>query len=114
MKKIKEGEVFEMGGKLFTYRLDSGKIILSKSDKKSSSKKTFTPPTLDEVKAFFKEKGYSEESATKAFNHYELAEPKWTDTTGKPVRSWKQKMSTNWFRDEHKVKQEIKGVKFFQ
>jgi uncharacterized protein YdaU (DUF1376 family) len=65
-------------------------------------KKKFTPPTLEDVKVFFREKGYSEYGAAKAHEHYELAD--WHDTHGNPVLSWKQKMNTNWLKPEFKIK----------
>lgn len=63
--------------------------------------KQFTPPTLDEVKEYFKKNGYSEEAAKKAYDHYNIAN--WHDTTGKPVLSWKQKINTVWFKPEYKT-----------
>lgn len=102
-KTIKAGEPFILGGITYTYEIKGDKLILSKYSGKPSAKKGFDPPTLDEVKAFFKEKGYNEETAERAWNHYENGEPKWTDTTGKPVRAWKQKMLTNWCKPENKI-----------
>ena len=106
-KIIKAGEPFILGDITYTYEIRDSKLILSKykdSVKKvSSAKPGFIPPTLDEVKAFFKEKGYNEETAIRAWNHYENGEPKWTDTTGKPVKAWKQKMLTNWCKPENKI-----------
>lgn len=67
------------------------------------NKSSFVPPTLQEVKEFFKSKGYSEQGAIKAWEHYEYGEPAWHDANGKPVRAWKQKMNTNWLRDEFKI-----------
>jgi hypothetical protein len=61
---------------------------------------TYIPPTLDEVKIYFKENGYSDEAAIKAFEHYSLGN--WHDTNGKPVFAWKQKMHTVWFKPENK------------
>ena len=58
-------------------------------------------PTLEEVQAFFKENGYSIESATKAFKYYDDAN--WRDSRGELVRSWRQKMRGVWFRDEHRT-----------
>lgn len=72
----------------------------SEEEKKKNKRKNFSPPTLDEVKKYFKDSGYTEQSAEKAFNHYNVAD--WHDTNGNKVRSWKQKMSTNWFKDENK------------
>lgn len=63
--------------------------------------KKFEPPTEDEVRSYFLENGYSEWAASKAWRHYELGH--WTDASGKPVKNWKQKMHTNWFKDENKL-----------
>jgi len=66
--------------------------------KKRKAKK-FIPPTLEDVKAYFAEKGYSDMAAERAFNYYEAAG--WHDSTGKPVKSWKQKMVGVWFKPEN-------------
>jgi len=68
-------------------------------DSDKVKKKRFIHPEIWEVKAYFCEKGYSEESATRAFNGYDAAE--WHDTNGKPVRNWKQKMNNVWFKPEN-------------
>src|ERR1035437_8530033 len=60
-------------------------------DTKNDKKKIFVPPTLLEVHAYFKEKGYTETSATKAFEFYNCAD--WKDSNGKQVKNWKQKMN---------------------
>lgn len=72
-----------------------------KEEEEESKPKKFKPPTLDEVKAYFKEKGYTEESAIKAFEHYDLAD--WHDAKGSKVKNWKQKMNTNWLVEKNKV-----------
>jgi hypothetical protein len=64
-------------------------------------KHVFIPPALDEVKAYFKENGYTEEAALKAFNHYDAGN--WHDVNGNQVLSWKQKVVTNWFTEENKI-----------
>ena len=64
-------------------------------------KPKFTPPTLDEVKNYFIEKGYKVEAAVKAFNYY--AAGNWKDSNGRPVKNWQQKMNGVWFKDENKV-----------
>lgn len=69
---------------------------------KRREEKIFIAPTIMEVIDYFKEKGYSEFGARKAFDHYNEAD--WHDTHGKPVLSWKQKMSTNWLKEEFKIK----------
>lgn len=60
----------------------------------------YSAPTLEEVKSYFKEKGYRQEIAMKAFEYYDNAD--WHDSSGKKVRNWKQKMIAVWFKDEHK------------
>lgn len=72
-----------------------------KGKKEKKDKKKFIPPSLQDVKDFFKLRGYTEESAIKAFNHYDLAD--WHDAKGHAVQNWKQKMNTVWFRDENKI-----------
>jgi hypothetical protein len=67
------------------------------------SKNSFMPPTLDEVKVFFRENWYSEEVAIKSYHHY--AEKDWCDTYGNKVLNWKSKMRNNWFKDQYKIKE---------
>lgn len=74
-------------------------------------KKGFAPPSLKEVKKYFKEKGYSEESAAKAFDYYEAND--WMDSHGNKVKSWKQKMIGIWFKDENKKKNSSKNAHLF-
>ena len=64
--------------------------------------KVFTPPSISEVKEYFKEKGYSEQSAIKAFDYYDVAD--WKDSKGNKVKNWKQKMQGVWFKEENKTK----------
>ena len=54
-------------------------------------KKSFTPPTLEEVTAYCKERGNDVDPKT-FYDYFTAAE--WVDSMGKPVRSWKQKMIT--------------------
>lgn len=68
----------------------------------------FVPPSLDEVKNYFEEKGYSELAAEKAWNYYDAAE--WFDSRGKQVKNWKQKMNGVWFKPEN-LKSEPPGAK---
>lgn len=99
---IPESTEFVMNGTLFKYSVIDGNIQLTKLgvyDKKVKPK--FIPPTLDEVKVYFKEKGYSEVSAEKAFNYYDVAE--WKDSKGNQVKNWKQKMMGVWFKEENKA-----------
>jgi len=59
----------------------------------------FVPPSLDEVKAYFEEKGYQEAAAIRAWDYYEAGE--WKDSKGNKVKNWKQKMLSVWFKPEY-------------
>jgi hypothetical protein len=65
-------------------------------------KSSFKAPTLAEFNEYVLSKGYNLILAEKAYKHY--AEHGWKDAKGSPVVNWKQKVSTNWFRDEYKLK----------
>jgi len=62
-------------------------------------------PSLDDVIKYFIANNYSKESAIKAFNFYEVAN--WIDTKGNIINNWKQKMISQWFKDENKIVEEI-------
>jgi len=88
--------------------LETDKI---REDKETDKSKKFVPPSLEDVINYFQEKGYSEESAKRAFEYYNNADPPWTDSNGKKVRSWKSKMIAVWFKDENKEHED--GLKRF-
>jgi hypothetical protein len=76
-----------------------------KEEEKKSRKKTsapvFSPPTLDEVKEYFSQNGYTVAAAIKAYNFYNVAS--WVDSKGNKVRNWKQRMISVWFQPENKI-----------
>jgi len=63
------------------------------------------PPSLDSVKAYFIENGYSETAGIKAFNYYSVSD--WKDKNGVKVKNWKQKMQGVWFTDDNKIKSNV-------
>ncbi len=69
--------------------------------KERRDKKDFVPPDLDSVIGYFKEKGYTKEHGTKAFDFYDVND--WEDSKGNKVRNWKQKMISVWMKDEGKI-----------
>lgn len=82
-----------------------------KEIKGKESKEGDTPenpiPDLEEVKTFFKENGYSEESAAKAYSYYNQSiegtkKRNWRDSKGNIIKNWKMKMRAVWFKKEHK------------
>lgn len=103
MIKIPNNTEFSAAGRVWIVKEVNKKLIIENL-RAAGKNKEFIPPTLEEVKAFFKEKGYTEESAIKAYDYYAYAD--WKDSKGKQVLNWRQKFSSVWFRDEHKIKTE--------
>jgi hypothetical protein len=64
-------------------------------------KPSFVPPTIQEVRDYFAQKGYS--NADKAYEYYAVAG--WRDSKNNPVKNWKQKMFVNWMTEENKIEQ---------
>lgn len=69
--------------------------------KEINNKNIFVAPTLEEVKSYFKENSYKEETAITAFNYY--ASNDWKDKNNNQVKNWKQKMVGVWFKEENKI-----------
>jgi len=103
MKKIALDEEFSAVGGIYIFTNKEGKIVLQRV-RNAGKTKEFIPPTLEEVKSFFKGRGYSSESAAKFHDYYSLGN--WKDGKGNAVKNWQQKASSVWFRDEHKIKEE--------
>ncbi len=82
------------------YPTKERKVKERKENKSEAS--PFVAPSVLEVQAYFKEKGYTIEAAAKAHEFYNVAD--WKDSNGKQVRSWKQKMNSVWFKDGNKPK----------
>ena len=61
----------------------------------------FKPPTLEQVKKYFDEKGYDAQAAERAFLMYDAND--WKDSHGNQVKNWKMKMVQVWFKPEHKL-----------
>lgn len=105
MKKIKPGEEFALGNSVYTYSInEKGNVVITpmKALKgKLKKSKEFIPPTIEEVKAYFASKGYSEAGAIHAFEYYSSGD--WTDSKGNPVINWKQKMLQNMMFDKDKI-----------
>lgn len=91
-----------------------GTDLIKDKDKDKGIKRTrkvFTPPTLEEVRAYITEKNLSV-SADKFFAYYEAGS--WHDSKGNPVKNWKQKCLT-WERQSGgQVQQRPAQQKFFE
>lgn len=68
-------------------------------DRNNINKRSFIAPTLEEVKAYCKEKKHSS-IADKAYEYY--SELGWRDSTGKKIKSWKAKLLAVWFKPENR------------
>ncbi len=76
---------------------------------KNKSQSKFTPPTEAEVESYFIENGYSPHAGKKAHQYY--AANDWKDARGNPVKNWKQKMISVWFKPENEMsKQQVAGM----
>lgn len=82
--------------------MESSDSTGTNSSKRSAVTKKFIPPTSAEVEEYFLEKGYTKDSAKKAFDYYSAGN--WKDASGKQVKNWKQKMVGVWFKEENKIK----------
>lgn len=78
----------------------SDKEVDKEEDKKHIGRTKFTPPTLEEVQAYCKERGNKVDA--KAFFDY-FTTGGWKDSKGNPVKNWKQKIIT-WEKFEPKDK----------
>ena len=74
------------------------------ADKIRVDKKRIYIPTISEVELYFKDNGYTRDSAVKAFHYY--SENNWKDSRNNQVKNWKQKMQGVWFKEENKIKNE--------
>ena len=82
-------------------RLD--KTSVDSADKPRKTRKPFTPPTLDEVKAYISEHHYNVD-AKKFYDYFTVSG--WVDKKGDPVLNWKQKIITWSGRDQKGGKSE--------
>jgi hypothetical protein len=62
--------------------------------------KKFNPPSREDVIKYFEDNDYNPEIAKKAYLYY--SEQNWHDSQGKPIKNWKGKMISVWFKEENK------------
>ena len=92
------GAYTELEGKRYTDCLPVGiptvstdKNSIEENSKDKKSREKFTPPTLEEVKAYVKERNSSVDPV-KFWTYYDTGG--WKDGQGRPVKNWKQKLLT--------------------
>ena len=109
MLNVKENGAYTMSGlpngcQMVAERLPNGcpniskdKISKDKSIDSSPKRSRFTPPTLEQVKAYAKEANMNID-CEKFYKYFTVPNPDtgktWVDSKGNPVRNWKQKMLT--------------------
>lgn len=86
--------------------LDERSTPEGKGRERKGKGKEFIPPTLEEVKEYFKENEYSEQAAEKMFKSYSVAD--WHDSKGNKIKNWKQKSINIWFTEENKIKKTLR------
>ncbi len=98
-----KGQQMKANAKQMLNKNQQRKEEVNKNKRKEevNKNKAFVPPCLTDVKLFFEENGYL--GAEKAWQYYE--DGNWTDTNGKQVINWKQKMRVNWFKEKKQPEQ---------
>jgi len=91
-EEVVQGEALLDGGQLSTEELSTDYQVLSNEyippkKPKPRKPKPFIPPTIEEVEAYVRDKGYSF-SPQSFFDYYSSSN--WHFSNGKPVKSWKQ------------------------
>lgn len=79
---------------------------------KRKDKQPAPAPKIEDVKEYFKSKGYTNESACKFFEYYETTA--WRGANGNPVLNWKGKALSTWFTDKNKIKENTSTSSFFR
>ena len=91
-------------GELSNYR--TKELKKEGGEKKVKEKKKFIAPSVDEVRAYFEEKGFPLDLVQQVYSHY--ADADWTKANGSKVIDWKRTISNNWQEkfDRHKARQQ--------
>ena len=76
---------------------------IKKTEKQKRSKE-FIPPTLEEVKEYFKSRNLTESSAERFFDYYTTG--CWCDGKGDKIKNWKQKVIAVWDKPDNREKTE--------
>lgn len=71
---------------------------------KIKKNKEFIPPTLEEVKEYFKSRNLLESTAQRFYDYYTAG--CWKDGKGDRIKNWKQKAISVWDKPENKIKTE--------
>jgi len=75
-------------------------VPVSVKERKKRNNSIFLKPDLNDVVKYFSINGYTEKSAKKFFDYYDVSD--WHDSKGNKIVNWKQKAQSVWFKDENK------------
>lgn len=79
---------------------------------KRKDKQPAPAPSLEDVRSYFKSKGYSLEAANKFHEYYETTS--WRGANGAPILNWKGKALSVWFVDKNKIQSNEGKSSFFR
>lgn len=88
---------------------DNSILLNKKEPEKKNPRKPRAPklittvPEITEMENYAEENGYPRELGARAFKTYSNNNPPWHDSKGNPVRSWRGKMQSVWFKPENKI-----------
>lgn len=85
--------------------VEVSKEVSKQNKSKTREAKIFVPPTQLEVKQYFWDKGQDPDRGAQAWDYYDATD--WHDKDGHPVKNWKAKMVTVWFKSENKIQRQI-------
>lgn len=87
-----------------TYGLRTMDYGLGTMDKGIRTKANIIPPTVEEVIAYAETKLIPKDFSIRFYDYYDAGD--WIDSEGKPVRSWKQKLTMWWTKELDKQKKQ--------
>lgn len=83
----------------YTNKHKTKKQYTKKESISGVGKRNIVYPTKEQMVMYFEESGYRADIAEKVYHYY--ADNDWIDSRGNKVKSWKQKVSSVWFKPEN-------------
>lgn len=88
----------------YKVKTEDQEVVEPVKQEKIKKNKEFTPPTLEEVKEYFKSRNLLESTAQRFYDYYTTG--CWKDGKGDKIKNWKQKVISVWDKPENKIKTE--------
>ncbi len=101
------GEIYGMD--TVSYSIDTASQEEEEKEEEEKKPDKSAIPTLDEVKEYFRSKGYDPSVGERAYNIYQASiedhphRRYWRDSRGNMIKNWKLKMQAVWFTPENKL-----------